>query len=80
MGDEEKFGTHLAAVIQVLTFSFGAHHHFECNLFEIPTTMGVSSKKKVNTYFAAPFVSLSAQTVIKLEFHVIIPLLTGTKV
>ena len=80
MGDEAESGAHLAVAIQVLTFFFWRTPPFRTHFTLNSTHDGVSSKKKVNTCFAAPFVSLTAQIVIEPEFRVVMPLLTGTNV
>ena len=81
MGDEAKSGTHLAAAILALTFFFWSIPPFRVQ-FTLNSILngGVLQKKKVNTCFAAPFVSLSAKIVIELEFLVIMSLLTGINV
>ena len=80
MADDTKSGTHLAEAKKVLTF-----------FFEHPATLGaiysefhphwvVLHKKKVNTCFAAAFVSISAQIIMELEFLVMMPLFTRTNI
>ena len=81
MGDEAKSGTHLAEANQVLTFSFLELIIISGAIYlKFHPQRGCPQKKKVYTCFAAPFMSFSAQIVIKLEFLAIMLLLTGTHV
>ena len=82
MGGKAKSGTHLAAAIQVLPFFLEHTTNSGAIYLKFHPQRGVlqKRKKKINTCFPAPFVSLSAQIVIELEFLVILPLLTGTNV